>query len=99
MTEFTHIRHKCELYASGNVKSVCVEINGKRDGQYIHYYTNGNKSIIINYNNGLRNGKCIEYYTNGEIKSISNYINDKKEKEDDDDINDESMIQNYCVIC
>ena len=78
MSTYTHITHKCELYASGNIKSsVCVEINGKRDGQYIHYYTNGKN------------------------KSISNYINDKleKEKEDDHNMNDENVLQNYCVIC
>ncbi len=99
MTEFRHITQKCELYPSGTIKSVCIEINGKIEGECIHYYQNGNKYIIVNYNNGIRNGKCIEYYDNGIIKSVSNYVNDELEKEDDYDMNDEIITKNYCIIC
>jgi antitoxin component YwqK of YwqJK toxin-antitoxin module len=99
MTEFRHITQKCELFPSGNIKTVCIEINGKIEGECIHFYQNGHKYIILNYNNGIRNGKCTEYYANGIIKSVSNYVNDELLKEDDNDTSDEIIKNKYCVIC
>ena len=68
---------KREYYESGELKSTCFEINGKRYGDYKQYYKNGQLEWICAYVNGNNHGEDKKYFETGELWSTCLYANDK----------------------
>jgi antitoxin component YwqK of YwqJK toxin-antitoxin module len=55
-------------FDNGKVKEkYFVNVNGKKDGEYIEYHENGNVHIKCNYHNGKLEGEYILYYENGNV--------------------------------
>ena len=53
--------------------------NGKKEGEWVHYYSNGQLDFKGNYKNGKQEGAWILYWNNGQLYSKGNYKNGKKE--------------------
>lgn len=61
-----------------NVRSVVLEINGKKERQEIIYYPNGNIRTITTYKNGLKQGWQYWFFESGTLDADRLWVNDKK---------------------
>jgi antitoxin component YwqK of YwqJK toxin-antitoxin module len=69
-------------FDNGKVKEkYSIDVNGKKEGEYISYYGNGNVDGKCIYHNDKKEGEFILYHINGIVSVKCNYHDDKLEGE------------------
>jgi antitoxin component YwqK of YwqJK toxin-antitoxin module len=68
---------KKEYYETGELKSECFEINGKKHGENKIFNKNGQLLNSCSYVDGKKHGEERDYYENGSLRFTCTYVDDK----------------------
>lgn len=66
---------KQEFHLNRNLKSIWIEKDGKKNGEFKRFYENTNIAYKCEYKNGVNIGSVEEWYSNGQLAEIGKFIN------------------------